>query len=166
MSRFTDADDDTSRLPPGFQRTGYDASTQTYTFTSPTGALYTSLPGNRYGELHPAGQPPVSTPAETAAREEKVRSGHAESVRMMMPFVLLVLVFLGLVLRYVAGGGGEGGRVECAVGTGVLRVKAGDTCWGIAEGRGVGVEELLALGGNEGVDCGRLGVGTRVCVPV
>ncbi|EMD90180.1 hypothetical protein COCHEDRAFT_1178620 [Bipolaris maydis C5] len=52
MGRWTDMDSDAERLPCGFERIGYDADTQTYTFRDADGTIYESEPGNRYGEMH------------------------------------------------------------------------------------------------------------------
>ncbi|KAJ4374670.1 hypothetical protein N0V86_007543 [Didymella sp. IMI 355093] len=96
---YRDNDDDSSRLPEGFQRVGYDADTQVYTFKSPEGELYESAPGNRYGELWPVGQRPRNSQADIEANNEQIERGNLESVRMMLPFALVILVFFVLVLR-------------------------------------------------------------------
>lgn len=92
---------DASRLPEGFERIGYDADTQVYTFKSPEGELYESAPGNRYGELWPVGQRPQYSAADIEANNEIIERGNAESVRMMLPFVLIIVVFFVLVLRII-----------------------------------------------------------------
>ncbi|KAF1353049.1 hypothetical protein EJ07DRAFT_134620, partial [Lizonia empirigonia] len=90
---------DSSRLPEGFERIGYDADTQVYTFKSPEGELYESAPGNRYGELWPVGQRPQPSQADLEANNQVIERGNLESVRMMMPFVLVIVLFFVLVIR-------------------------------------------------------------------
>ncbi|RMZ66547.1 peptidoglycan-binding domain [Pyrenophora seminiperda CCB06] len=108
MGRWTDMDSDAGRLPSGFERLGYDADTQTYTFRDADGNLYESEPGNRYGELRATGQRySFDSEAEAEAqsmqqvRHELMENGNTEAVRMMMPFALIVLVFLILVFTVV-----------------------------------------------------------------
>ncbi|KAJ3716627.1 hypothetical protein C8R42DRAFT_645272 [Lentinula raphanica] len=57
MSRFTQYEEDASRLPEGFQRVAYDADTQRYTFRDSNGALYQSASGETYGKLTPLSDP-------------------------------------------------------------------------------------------------------------
>jgi hypothetical protein len=88
----------------------------------------------------------------------------------MLPFALLVLVFLLLMFRFLGGAGGaqaDRGRpqVQCVEGTVAVHIAEGQTCWEIAEAHGVGVEELLQLKGNEGLDCDKLAIGQGICVP-
>lgn len=92
---------DASRLPEGFERIGYDADTQVYTFKSADGDLYESAPGNRYGELWPVGQRPQLSQADIEANNEVIERGNLESVRMMMPFALIILVFFALVMYII-----------------------------------------------------------------
>ncbi|OAX41094.1 hypothetical protein K503DRAFT_767959 [Rhizopogon vinicolor AM-OR11-026] len=63
MSRFTQFDEDSYRLPEGVKRIAYDADTQQYTFRDPSGQLYQNAPGENYGVLKP-----VSTPATPRRR--------------------------------------------------------------------------------------------------
>ncbi|KAF2824693.1 hypothetical protein CC86DRAFT_295626 [Ophiobolus disseminans] len=187
MGRWTDMDDDSQRLPEGMKRIGYDADTQSYTFRDASGALYESAPGARYGELTRVGtknsaqysdsssdeheafdRPPARSFEEMEQRNRAVGKGNREAVRMMLPFVLLVLVVLLLVFKLVGGTWADdvGEQVlDCGQGSHQIEVREGDTCWEIAKGCGLGVEELLKIEGNEGVVCEALGVGTGVCVP-
>jgi len=88
-----------------------------------------------------------------------------------MPFALIVLVVLFLMFRLLhrsGGGGASGGGVEgvnCGEGYQRVEIRPGDTCWAIAKVRGVRVEELLRIQGNEGLQCERLRIGQGVCVP-
>ncbi|KAF1958510.1 hypothetical protein CC80DRAFT_546740 [Byssothecium circinans] len=173
MGRWTDADSDSGRLPEGFERIGYDADSQTYTFRDSNGTTYESLPGNRYGPLYPSGRPrPRLSSAEIARHNASLKEGNRESVKMMLPFALLVLVFLLLLFKFLGSAGGGAGeadekktQVQCQEGFQRVEVQAGDTCWGVAQTYGVGVDELLGFAGNEGVECEKLDVGDLFCVP-
>ncbi|KAF2621204.1 hypothetical protein BU25DRAFT_463884 [Macroventuria anomochaeta] len=99
---YKDNDDGSSRLPEGFERVGYDADTQVYTFKSPEGELYETAPGNRYGELWPVGQRPQYSQADIEANNQIIERGNLESVRMMMPFVLIIVLFFVLVFKFIA----------------------------------------------------------------
>jgi hypothetical protein len=100
--QHSDSWQDASRLPEGYERIGYDADTQVYTFKSPTGELYESEPGNRYGELWPAGQRPQLTPSEIEANNAMIRESNTSSVRMFLPFALVIVVFMMLVFKLVS----------------------------------------------------------------
>lgn len=157
---------DEQRLPEGFERVGYDADTERYTFIErPTGKYYESAPGNRYGLLTPVGSRPAPEAIEPMNAEVKERNKQA--VRMMLPFALLVLVFLFLVFKFLYGGAdNDVPQVQCDEGYHKIQIKKGETCWELAEAHGLGVEDLLQLEGNEDVDCDRLRIGQDVCVPV
>lgn len=102
MGRYTDEDSDSQRLPEGFQRIGYDADTSVYMFSGPDGKLYESEPGNRYGELYPAGEPrPQRSDADLEAANAAIDQNNASAIRTMLPFALLVLVFMILVFKLV-----------------------------------------------------------------
>lgn len=50
-SRFAEYDNDEDNLPLGMTRIGYDADTETYTFSSADGSIWEGSPGSRYGNL-------------------------------------------------------------------------------------------------------------------
>ena len=151
--------------------------------------MYESEPGNRYGELHPVASlsrhtssdstddwdKPNTQPSRTYdeilnEREDAIRKGNREAVRMMMPFALIVLIFLVLVFKLLYRSDGESltppkEAVNCDQGSHEIQIEQGDTCWAFAQARGLTVEELLGLRGNERVDCDRLAVGNGICVP-
>jgi len=95
----------------------------------------------------------------------------------MMPllnFFLLVAVAL-LVLMYVLGRAGSGKEIqradgsnstarECTQGMEKYVVKLGDTCWAVAQDRGIEVADLVR--GNEALDCDKLAVGEVLCLMV
>jgi hypothetical protein len=154
------------------ERIGYDADTQCYTFRDASGALYESAPGSRYGELRPYGQPTQYTPEETDERKNIVEKSNRDAVRSMLPFALLVFVFLLVMFRVVNGGFGGAANhgdtqvLGCSEGSHQIQVEKGDTCWKIAENYSLGVEELLGMEGNGKVDCDKLKIGQGICVPV
>jgi hypothetical protein len=89
---------------------------------------------------------------------------------MMLPFALLVLVVMLLLFNFVNRGvahntNPEEQVAECAQGAEPLQIKEGQTCWEIGQAHGLGVDELLGMQGNEGLDCDRLRVGRWICVP-
>lgn len=93
---------DSQRLPEGFERMGYDADTTIYTYRGPDGRMYESEPGSRYGELWPVGEPrPQPSDAEIEVANEAIEEDNRGAVRMMLPFALLVFVFLVLVFKLI-----------------------------------------------------------------
>lgn len=97
----------------------------------------------------------------------QLKKSNRDSVKMMLPFALLVLVFLLLMFRMLNGGSADDGRlqVHCSEGTHEIHVKDRETCWQIATTHGLGVDELLGLEGNKEIDCGALKIGQAMCVP-
>lgn len=159
---------DSERLPEGFTRIGYDADEQIYTFSGPDGRTYQSEPGNRYGNLYPLGQRPRRSEVEVAENNAAVTKNNREAVRMMLPFALLVFLFLILLFKLVNRPGSDGGAqqtIDCAEGSHDIQIRKGDTCWEIGEKYRLGVDELLKLHGNEQLDCDNLSIGQAICVP-
>ncbi|KAF1919174.1 hypothetical protein BDU57DRAFT_512115 [Ampelomyces quisqualis] len=183
MGRFPDLDADEHRLPEGMQRVGYDADTECYTFRDAAGKFFESARGSRYGDLRPATSAvPQAThdtpPEDIEQRNQAIDQSNREAVRAMLPFALLVFVFLLVVLRVVNGGFGFWGGSDmslaghaaaqadiCHAGSRRLQVEKGDTCWAIAEGCSLTVDELLRIRGNDEVNCDELPVGQGICVP-
>jgi hypothetical protein len=178
---------DAERLPEGFERISYDADTQTYTFRDADGNTYKSEPGSRYGQLHPVGSRSStssteidseaaykdsanSTPArsfgEMLGDDNAMKKENREAVRAMLPFALLIFIFLLVVFKLLYGADAAMEQVtHCGEGSRQVQIAKGDTCWAVAESCGVGVEDLLAVRGNEKVDCDALRVGQGICVP-
>jgi LysM repeat protein len=50
----------------------------------------------------------------------------------------------------------------CAVDQVVYTVQTGDSCWEIADARGMSVKQLEGM--NSGVNCARLQIGEKLCV--
>ena len=150
------------------ERIGYDADTQTYTFRDANGALYESESGNRYGELWPAGRGPQRSTSQVEYHNTQIKKSSRESIKMILPFALLVLVFLLLMFRFLGGAGANadlGEQAHCAEGDSSVQVAEKDTCYEIGKAHGLGVDELLGWVGNEDVDCDHLRIGQQICVP-
>jgi LysM domain len=89
----------------------------------------------------------------------------------MLPFLLLIGVFLLLMYRvtHASGGFGNGDGGEkwptplCEKGHETYAIVRGDTCWDLAQKWGVKVEDLVRS--NEDLDCESLDVGRKICVP-
>lgn len=94
-----------------------------------------------------------------------LKQARREDWRYMAPFFLLLALVLLVVWRFfgppVFPPGDSG--VRCPQGAVEYRVAAGYTCWAIAEEARTTVEELERL--NRGLECERLQVGRRICVP-
>lgn len=131
-----------------------------------------SEPGCRYGELWPVGEGQQQSGAESEAHSQVLKKQNKDAVRTMLPFALLIFVFLLLLFKLInrSGGGlanhGNKQVVNCAQGNHPVQIHQGETCWSIAQGYRMGVGELMQLPGNEGLDCDALAVGQPICVPV
>jgi hypothetical protein len=173
MSRYSRYDTDEERLPEGMTRVGYDADTQVYTFQDADGSYWESAPGNQYGQLtrvsggdgHDADDNEPFLPGGDA-------SGPTTSWRHdMMPllnFGVLIGLFLLVLfwwMHYATSSKSEHSEpvVSCPEGTSAYAIQGGDTCWAIAYQSGSTVDQLLL--DNPGLDCDKLAVGSRICVP-
>ncbi|KAF7563544.1 hypothetical protein G7046_g595 [Stylonectria norvegica] len=156
MSRFSRYDTDEERLPEGMTRAGYDADTQIYTFRDSDGSYWESAPGSQYGRLRRVGDaspdaadsepflggddnPPPDILAQRHAAVPQLWRSRPSSPDLSPPVV------------------------TCAQGTTGYTVQPGDTCWAIAKGRGISVEDMR--GYNDGLDCAELPVGAQICLP-
>lgn len=74
MGRWSYLDTDEERLPEGIRRTGYDADTQTYTYTDRQGRLYEGVPGARYGTLRRVNNAPRRAPPSVQTQVEPAAS--------------------------------------------------------------------------------------------
>ncbi|KAF9045533.1 hypothetical protein BJ165DRAFT_1528389 [Panaeolus papilionaceus] len=80
-TRWTQDQDDSTRLPDGFKRVAYDADTQQYTFKDRNGQLYKGEPGADYGTLTPIG--PLSSLEQT--RPSAFATSHSRSQSLPYP---------------------------------------------------------------------------------
>ncbi|KAH6609913.1 carbohydrate-binding module family 50 protein [Trichoderma cornu-damae] len=166
MSRFSRYDTDEERLPEGMTRVGYDADTQVYTFQDADGSYWESAPGSQYGRLTQ-----VSGPADDAGDSEPFLSAQDPTPKTswrhdMMPLLNFgVLVGLSLLaLFWFIGRRAPSEALELVVicpGRSIT-VQANDTCWDLAQAEGISVDDLVGL--NAGLDCGKLMVGSTICL--
>jgi len=190
MSRWSRYDDDEYRLPDGMRRIGYDADTQVYTYQDDEGGIWEGAPGNRYGELKRVGQVHRSPAAggddhDHLLSDDRLDGGELggyrapprdDSWRYLAPFFLLICLFLLGVYAMLGGGAFllpsfghssssavKGAAVPpCVAGQDVHVVVAGDTCWAVARGRDMSVQQLESMNGE--LDCDALRPGRRLCV--
>jgi LysM repeat protein len=95
-----------------------------------------------------------------------IKKDTGDATRMMLPFALLVFIFLILVFKLINRSDSPPPQVvDCGQGSHQVQIQKGDTCWSIAEKHSLGVDDLLEIGGNEGIDCDNLAIGEAICVP-
>lgn len=97
-----------------------------------------------------------------------------DSWRYLAPFLLLICLFLLGVYALLGGGafllpffGGSSPAsslkgTACVAGQDVHVVAAGDTCWAVARGRDMSVQQLESMNGE--LDCDALRPGRKLCV--
>jgi len=78
-------------------------------------------------------------------------------------FLIIGVFFIGLVW-YLHGLVGSNYEIPamCKDVSEAYKVKTGDTCWDIAQSRGLDLSELLKE--NDGLDCNKLVVGSTICI--
>ncbi|KAI1781341.1 carbohydrate-binding module family 50 protein [Hypoxylon cercidicola] len=164
MSRWSQYDTDDERLPDGMQRIGYDADTQTYSFRDADGSLWESAPGNQYGQLHRVSSTlrDDATESPHVASDEPTTSWRHDMMPLLNWF-LLVGLFLLFILWFIGGTTKRVNATICPDHSSPYKIRSGDSCWAIAEERGVPLESLLQQ--NQGLDCDKLAVGSIVCIP-
>ncbi|EIN14285.1 hypothetical protein PUNSTDRAFT_96027 [Punctularia strigosozonata HHB-11173 SS5] len=180
MGQWTQYDEDDYRLPEGMKRVGYDADTQTYYYRDQSGTLYQGPEGAQYGELRPVSDAPAplaGTLGEDLEAAPTQRDGFAplptdensrhyrvsSPYRTLFPFFLIIATFLLLVWRIILVPSSNPPPPPCAQGTQAYYISNGDTCWKISRIHGIKVQDLLDA--NPTIECQRLSVGTRVCIP-
>ncbi|KAG8423403.1 hypothetical protein J3458_000304 [Metarhizium acridum] len=92
------------------------------------------------------------------------RSWRTELMPLLNFGVIIGVCLLGLFwyLHYAASGEDTSPSI-CVSGTSPYTVQQDDTCWAIANGRGISVDAILSA--NEGLDCDMLRVGSIICLP-
>ena len=97
-----------------------------------------------------------------------------DSWRYLAPFLLLICLFLLGVYAMLGGGAfllpffrhsppsTSAKGTACVAGQDVHVVVAGDTCWAVARGRDMSVQQLESMNGE--LDCDALRPGRRLCV--
>ncbi|KZP29335.1 carbohydrate-binding module family 50 protein [Athelia psychrophila] len=177
MGRWTQYDEDEYRLPEGMKRVGYDADSGRYYFKDRAGKVYEGAEGAEFSEMVPVSSAPAAIAEESSdddleaapRRADGYQSlapqsrGSSSAYRTLFPFFLMIVVVLLLIWRLVLHPSLAPPPPACAEGTTAYRVKAGDTCWDISQRYGVALGKLKEA--NTELDCDRLAVGKRVCVP-
>ncbi|PMD20644.1 carbohydrate-binding module family 50 protein [Hyaloscypha hepaticicola] len=101
----------------------------------------------------------------TIADEQALRKSESEAWRYMLPFFLLVVVFLLALYRFLGLAESTAPMpLVCPENSVRYLIKAGDSCWAIGNDRGATVADLTRL--NQGIDCSLLKAGRDICVPV
>ncbi|THH08347.1 hypothetical protein EW145_g2765 [Phellinidium pouzarii] len=177
MGRWTQYDEDNYRLPEGMSRVGYDADTQKYFFKDQNGDYWEGSEGAEYGELRKVGDEEsngadleATAPARADGYQalatgdgEVLRNRNRNAWRQLLPFFLIIIVFLLLVFR-LSPSMFKSRPFSCAEHSRPYTIKPGDACWAISEEYGTTLDNLRAI--NPGVDCAALKRGQRICVPM
>jgi hypothetical protein len=189
MGRWSQYDTDEERLPSGMTRIGYDADEQTYTFRDADGSIWESAPGSQYGPLRRVSGPPPPPSPPRQPRDSLEDSGDDDALLQppppyamedpaskaswradMMPlfnFFMIIGLFLIGVFFYLRATAGkmdsELQKLQCGTGNVVYKVRAGDTCWQIANDKGLSVDVLSRE--NVNLNCDKLMPGQSICVP-
>lgn len=172
MSRFSRYDSDEERLPEGMIRIGYDADDQTYTFQDADGSLWESAPGCEYGQLTRVGHAPEPADDDDAqpfliSEPYQKPSWRAEMMPLLNFGMLIGLSLIGLFwYLHVASQPSHDDQpapLSCSGNDKPYTAQKGDTCWDLAEGRGITVDDVIDA--NTGLDCDKLKSGSEICLP-
>lgn len=185
MGRWSQYDSDGGGPPEGMTRIGYDADEQTSTYRDRDGSIWESAPGNEHFLTRVSG--PVARtethsgynghgndndtdeePPPPYIYDESVAtaSWRADMMPLLNFFMIIALFLIGVFyyLRNTAGKMDEDvQKLECGRRNTVYHVQSGDTCWALADTRGLTVDDLLKENAN--LDCDKLMVGQTICVP-
>ncbi|KAF5389640.1 hypothetical protein D9757_004152 [Collybiopsis confluens] len=170
-------DQDEYRLPEGVRRVGYDSDTGRYQFRDSSGSMWQGPQGAEYGQLTRGsnGSPEdiETAPAradgyQPLATDNNAPLAHRHQVntnayRTLLPFFLLIGVFLLMVWKLVFSYGYPTAQDPCHNATSSYMVEPGDYCWKIAFAHNLTLEELERS--NPDVKCDALRPGTVVCLP-
>ncbi|WYZ43825.1 hypothetical protein EsH8_VII_000261 [Colletotrichum jinshuiense] len=171
MSRFSQLDTDEERLPDGMQRVGYDADTQVYTYQDADGSYWEGAPGHQYGQLRcvsggsgPAEAEPFIPGSGAGRRQLWGKKSWRQDMKPLLNFFIIIGLFL-LVLTWWLYRTPTDSEVmpQCGQQAALYKISKGDTCWAIAEGHKMSVEDLVKA--NEGLKCDKLQIGRSICVP-
>ncbi|KAI0779010.1 hypothetical protein BD413DRAFT_513580 [Trametes elegans] len=187
MGRWTQYDEDSYRLPEGMKRVGYDSDTGRYHFRGQDGSLWEGPQGAQFGEMRRVDGAPVVTDDHHHDQDEEaeigVQSTRADgyaplamdangaayprhtgrsdtAYRMLLPFVLIIAVFLLLVFRLVHT---TPEPLLCPGSSEAYQVSRGDSCWALSQARGCTVQDILDV--NQGLVCESIRPGQAICLP-
>ncbi|KAK7923417.1 LysM domain-containing protein [Apiospora marii] len=141
--------------------------------SSSSGGVHRPNESGGYSDGADAPPPPYdhhAEPDDSWSGNQKV-SWRADMMPLLNFFMIIGLFLLGvfwfLHKTVGSGSGNEGAPApavpQCAAGAHTYSIKKGDTCWGIADRRGLEVDDIL--GENKGLDCDNLEIGDLICVP-
>ena len=93
-------------------------------------------------------------------QDRTLQAQDRQAWRYMLPFFVLVGVFLLLVFRLLNSGPAP---LHCGEGLKTHRISQMETCWQIAQDERTTVDKLTEV--NDGLKCDHLVVGSEICVP-
>ncbi|KAJ7439950.1 hypothetical protein FB451DRAFT_1301105 [Mycena latifolia] len=183
MGRWTQYDEDSTRLPEGMERIGYDSDTGRYYFRDTAGAVWQGAQGAQFSQMTRvsggAGASSTSPQAEDIEAAPRRSDGYqplatdtnarpkfspnASAYRTLFPFFLLIGVFLLLIWRLILSPGLSTPEPVCPADTTSYLVEPGDSCWEISRTHGCSLDELKKL--NPKLECDALMPGMTVCLP-
>ncbi|KAF2099252.1 hypothetical protein NA57DRAFT_74756 [Rhizodiscina lignyota] len=180
MSSFSQYDTDEERLPESLERVGYDADTERYTYRDTNdGSLWQGPEGARYGRLERiSGAIDVNTPEYHSSdqvrpsfsifqipshADQTIERGSRQSWRYMMPFLLLIFLFLLGVWKVIGPSSSKPSAIQCGEAERAYEVRAGDTCWALSEKYDFKLDDLKKS--NPKMDCDSLLAGEQICLP-
>lgn len=150
-------------------RVGYDADTGRYTFQDEDGSYWESASGARFGLLTRVGDGPADDDDDTAPflagrSHSQWEISWRHELMPLLNFGVIIGVALLLLFWYLHAAAGSDKKVDvkCPIGTGPYTIHKGDTCWAIAEGKGIDVEDILKA--NPNLNCDALPVGSQICL--
>ncbi|KAF8830483.1 hypothetical protein HHX47_DHR2001154 [Lentinula edodes] len=144
MSRWTQYDEDSYRLPEGMERIGYDSDSGKYIFRDRDGSVWQGPEGAEYGEMTRGSS---NQEAQAVMEEPSVRADGYQPLATDLTH-----------------SGWSTPPSPCpANATTPYMIQPGDYCWDIARSHNCTLEELESL--NPAVDCGTLRPGAIVCLP-
>jgi len=183
MSRWSQYDEDSYRLPEGMKRIGYDSDTGRYLFRDQTGSIWQGGEGAEFGEMtrvsHGRRPEPDEQEVQTSLRADgyqPIATGDSEPLafrhqmnasayRTLAPFFLIIGVSLLLIWKFIFSYGWSEPQSPCpGNATTPYMVQPGEYCWEIAHTHNCTLDELELL--NPDVNCDSLLPGTVVCLPL
>ncbi|KAJ7827184.1 hypothetical protein B0H13DRAFT_311433 [Mycena leptocephala] len=186
MGRWTQFDEDSTRLPEGMERIGYDSDTGRYYFRDASGSVWQGAQGAEFSEMTRVSEGagantssssyPPDEDVEAAPRRSDgyqalptdtngriIKNLNAGAYRTLFPFFLLIGVVLLLIWRLILSPGLTPPPNPCPAGAASYLVEPGDSCWEISRTHGCSLDDFKNL--NKKIDCDRLMPGTTVCLP-